>query len=37
VLAHEPVAVNFRALEARGGERGWGGAGWLAFDSRWRS
>jgi len=32
VLAYEPVAVNFRALEARGGERGWGGAGWRAFD-----
>jgi len=32
VLAYEPVAVNFRALEARGGERGWGGAGWRAFE-----
>lgn len=31
VLAYEPAAVNFQALEARGSEGGWGGAGWRAF------
>jgi FkbM family methyltransferase len=32
VLAYEPMAKNFIALKARGNERGWGSAGWRAFE-----